>query len=117
VKPFKAPSPASPSTSTLLGDHGEGYCTTCQFIIPLLPAGTLATHRRDGSVCEGSLGKPPRRTPYYSRKSAFRVTAKKVTCPACNARVTLRYDDRMASTGHRLEHCPGRWRRPEELQR
>lgn len=106
---------AEPEHSGLrpLGPHGEGYCSYCRFIQPLLADGRLERHSGhktsvygvvDSTPCKGSYHKPARTTPWYSRLSRFRTEAEKVTCPYCKRDVILLNDGRM--NGHYVTSHP-----------
>ena len=106
----------------ILGEHGEGYCRHCRFVVALTPGGRLVTHYRKGERCDGSLKAPAKVTPYSSRKSAFSTRAPVVECPVCKRRVKLMDDGRMTSSGHDkaqreygFSNCQGAWRRPDEV--
>lgn len=85
---------------TILGEHGEGYCPTCRFIVPLDEKGKLARHERGRSIrpgtsvgwtpvyCKGEYRRPGQ-APGYSRKSMFRSDVKLGWCPACLRRFPL----------------------------
>lgn len=84
--------PTDPTHSGLrpLSPYGEGYCRACLFVVGLDHLGRLEAHSRNNSIyrderqeCKGSGAKPPKVTPYASRKAAFRVTAPDVWCPGC----------------------------------
>lgn len=78
-----------------LGPHGEGYCPVCRFVVGLDPRGRLERHTRTmgayltAGPCKGGDRAPAKRTPFASRKSAFRVTSNKPKCPQCGAGVNL----------------------------
>lgn len=103
-----------------LGPHGEGYCTVCHFIEPLLPSGVIDRHYRGvqlaGSAkpCSGSYKKPPRLTPVTSRLAAFRLDAPTVVCPVCWAYVPIRLDRRIAAhSAQDVQSCSGGLRYPD----
>lgn len=99
------PDPRPPS---ILSEHGEGYCRFCQFVVGLISTGELQPHSRNVLVspreCEGSYKKPPKVTPYYSRKAAFRTLAHKEVCPVegCGRQVAVMTDGRFM--GHTLPY-------------
>lgn len=72
-----------------LSPYGEGYCKACQFVIGLDCDGRVAQHWRGAHglmtsrECKGSGWKPPKVTPYSSRKAAFTANAPDVRCPEC----------------------------------
>ena len=76
-----------------LSPHGEGYCTKCRFVVGLDQQGRLERHSRSTGAylvaepCTGGGRQPARRTPFASRKSAFRVISGKPKCPVCGAGV------------------------------
>ena len=83
---------------SILSPYGEGYCRECRFVEPLGPDGLIESHTRGLSMkndytrneeCPGSGGRPPKVTPYASRKSAFRMSALTGECPKCAQRVKL----------------------------
>lgn len=90
-----------------LSPNGEGYCSWCCFVVGLTSAGRLEGHNRDLSQCEGSFKAPAARTPYYSRKSAFRVNVKRVWCPLCCTKAPVRRAD-----GKEWYARHGEWSRP-----
>lgn len=70
--------------------HGDGYCPVCRFIVGLDPDLLLENHTREDSnhvsgraLCKGSGRRPPKRIPYSSTKSRFKVKAARVPCPVC----------------------------------
>lgn len=82
-----------------LGPYGEGYCTTCHFIEPLDQHGRIEPHptRKEGAyniretgLCKGAGHRPPKVTPYFSRKAMFRVKTDLAPCPACRQRVRVK---------------------------
>ena len=85
-----APPPDPPHAGLRpLSPWGEGYCRWCFFVVGLNYAGQLAEHHRgiasygQSKPCPGSYTKPPKITPYSSRKAAFRLKAPDAWCPAC----------------------------------
>jgi hypothetical protein len=73
-----------------LSPHGEGYCRWCHFIVGLTSDQRLVMHGRSSSLyrdeakaCAGSGTRPPKITPYASRKAAFRVKSPEAWCPVC----------------------------------
>lgn len=107
--------------STILGPYGEGYCTACRFIVGLDEKGRLERHGRmvagsnTRTLCKGSNRKPPRRLPYASRLSVFRVNAKPGKCPVCCRRIRLESDGTLSAhgmTAFTLSLCPGTSKRP-----
>lgn len=81
--------PPEPREPSILSQYGEGYCRWCYFVVGLTYRGLLAGHQRGiasyglAKPCPGSDTKPPRVTPYSSRKAAFRVKVPDAWCPAC----------------------------------
>lgn len=84
--------------ATILGPYGEGYCTECHFIEPLGPDGLIEQHQRDKNydrfaagptLCPGSGGKPPARTPFSSSKARFRTTVERAVCSTCGNRAKI----------------------------
>lgn len=99
-----------------LSPNGEGYCRWCHFVVGLDEEGKLDQHRRgfarDWEVsskdCKGSGTKPPKVTPYASRKAAFRVGAPYAYCPLCKQQVkTERYTNTQV---YALHWPPGNFR-------
>lgn len=96
----------------LMGEHGEGYCKACRFVEPLTPDGRLIPHVRPGyqitakygevQNCPGSGRMPARETPYFSRKSMFRLKPAVVVCPLCEQEVPLLLD--VVDLGHLAKH-------------
>lgn len=85
---------------TILGPYGEGYCTTCRFVVGLNELGLLLVHSRGSyglnpTPCKGSGRRPPKGTPYASRLSAFRAAPRKVDCPLCSRKVIVLADGRI----------------------
>lgn len=81
-----------------LSPFGEGYCRWCHFVIGLTFQGVIEQHTRSASMwrdeaepCKGSYARPPKVTPYTSRKAAFRLTVPKEICPACTKEVRVTY--------------------------
>ena len=78
-----------------LSPYGEGYCRWCWFTVGLDCSGLLDGHSRglaeygQRKPCPGSLTRPPKRTPYSSRKAAFKVKAEEVWCPGCKSTVAV----------------------------
>jgi len=72
-----------------LSPHGEGYCRWCFFVVGLTDRGLLEAHTRGivsygaAKTCPGTDTRPPKNTPYASRKAAFKQTAPKAWCPVC----------------------------------
>lgn len=109
-----------------LGPHGEGYCRVCRFVVGLTDQLVLEEHWRgkyatmgDGKPCRGSYTRPPKVTPYASRKSAFRANATKVHCPVCRREVVVMADGRL--NGHTvtyssMTHCKAGWHTYEAAQ-
>lgn len=83
--------PPEPEHSGLrpLSPWGEGYCRWCHFVVGLTWEGQLVEHVRGAhglditNPCKGSFTKPPKVTPYASRKAAFRVKSEPAWCPKC----------------------------------
>lgn len=109
-----------------LGPYGEGYCRVCRFVVGLTADHLLEEHWRgkyanlgDGKACKGSYTRPPKVTPYASRKSAFRATATKVICPVCRREVVVMADGRLnvhTVSYHRLAYCEAGWHTYEAAQ-
>jgi hypothetical protein len=76
-----------------LSPWGEGYCKECHFIIGLDHQGRLEVHNRGIQAygtppqCKGSYKKPPKVTPYSSRKAAFTTKSPDAWCPRCKQHV------------------------------
>lgn len=110
------PDPDRPPT--ILGPHGEGYCRHCHFVVGLGEDGLLDPHSRghgNGQECKGSRTRPPKLTPYASRKVAFKTKAELVQCPMCKRYVPLLSDGRM--NGHtvsaaNISYCKGGFNYP-----
>lgn len=111
----------SPSSRTILGPYGEGYCPVCRFVVGLTPRGLLEGHYRgtmneyqtSSARCKGSDRRPAKKIPYASRKSAFRVRVAMDTCTECGLRVEV-VDGALAwHTIFRFggEKCPGSGKR------
>lgn len=108
---------------TILSEHGEGYCRWCHFVIGLDYSGMLASHVRgahgmaNAKDCDGSGTRPPKVTPYASRKAAFRSVARKEQCRFCKRDIVLLADGRFTSHSrdpYRLnDACTGGYRFPE----
>lgn len=87
------PTPGPEVDASILSPDGEGYCQHCQFVVGLTPGGYMDAHRRgsngagEGRLCKGSGRRPASRTPYSSRKAAFRVNVPGVWCPTCQQSV------------------------------
>lgn len=107
----------------LLSEFGEGYCRWCHFVVGLTRWGVMARHYRGRGLpqgekhCPGSLKAPAKRTPYSSRKAAFRVTPRRVWCEECRRDVPTTYLDRYwVYDRHRrpaprlFGDCPHSWR-------
>lgn len=111
-----------------LGPYGEGYCPKCRFVVGLTDAGRLEKHWRmvfpdrepiSRDACKGSYTRPPKVTPYASRKAAFKVTIPGVYCPVCGRRTRVLRDGRM--NGHVINpgspiDCPASWKTFEEAR-
>ena len=107
-----------------LSPYGEGYCRWCCFVVGLDRNGLLVRHFRGGSgdellgprSCPGTGTRPPKITPYTSRKARFRVKAQKATCHLCRREVSLMADGRMtfhAPVAFRVAPaCPGGYQVP-----
>ena len=111
-----------------LSPYGEGYCRVCQFIVGLDPHGLLVAHTRHISIyhdernrCDGSDTRPPKKTPYASRRAAFRTSAKKADCRICGQEVSVLADGRMrrhSVTPYRLSAaCDGSYQLPGPPER
>ncbi len=102
--------------SSILGPHGEGYCTVCRFIEPLGPTGQIEPHVRnvffDPHPCPGGdrAPAPASRVPFFSRLSRFSTRVVKRKCHACGKR-TGAWSDTEGSTvmPHWMPAGPGRW--------
>lgn len=108
---------ASTRPATILSPYGEGYCKVCRFVEPLGPDGLIEEHfhSEQQATCKGSGTRPPAATPYRSALSAFRVTARKETCPECRRRVWVTPGDRPrfrrhTSFGDLYTLCPNSFR-------
>ena len=123
----KGDCPACPPPHTGLRPlslYGEGYCRWCHFVVGLDHYGLLVRHFRGGSGdelrgprgCKGSGTKPPKVTPYMSRKAMFKTVGRKERCHVCNREVPLLPDGRM--TSHTPDpyrptwHCKGGYQVP-----
>jgi len=78
-----------------LSPHGEGYCRWCFFVVGLDHDGLLTAHERNGlyeapKTCKGSGTRPPKVTPYASRKAAFLTRSPREWCPTCCQTVNTR---------------------------
>ena len=118
------PAPAPQWGLRPLGVYGEGYCRVCRFIEPLTDKGLIARHDR-GSItgnpaqeCKGSYSKPPKVTPYASRLSAFKSTAKQEHCSACQSDIPVLADGRFGSHRNKLTYqlCAGSLYPPQWVQ-
>lgn len=105
-----------------LSPWGEGYCRHCCFVVGLTYDGQLAEHTRgaqlmDPKPCKGTGARPPKITPYASRKAAFRAVARKEQCHLCKRDVVLLADGRLSAHSrdpYRLtDTCAGGYRFPE----
>lgn len=111
-----------------LGPHGEGYCRVCRFVVGLTADHLLEEHYRgkyanlgDGKACKGSYTRPPKVTPYASKRSQFRASATKVNCPVCRREVVVMADGRLnghPSDPYRLNnhYCKAGWHTYEAAQ-
>lgn len=112
--------------TSILGEHGEGYCTVCHFVEPLTPEGKIQLHYRgqglsswngDPKPCKGSHKTPPKTTPATSRKAAFKTTAPTGTCGTCGKQgIAVRYfgtdSESLDQHTNGVKMCPGAYRRP-----
>ena len=110
--------------------HGDGYCPVCRFIVGLDPDLLLENHTREDSnyasgraLCKGSGRRPPKKIPYSSTKSRFKVKAAKVPCPVCGGFQTLKWgqvrwtkDDKGNAQGvhYECEQCQGKLSEPDK---
>lgn len=101
---------------SILSEFGEGYCRHCIFVVGLDQDGMLLAHTRGHGgtqVCKGSVTRPPKLTPYASKKAAFRTKAEMVQCPVCRRQVPLLVDGRMGShAGLSTTYCKGGYNYP-----
>lgn len=116
------PPPDPPHTGLRpLSPWGEGYCRHCCFVVGLNYAGQLVEHDRGAQLhsnarCKGSLTRPPKVTPYSSRKAAFTTKSEKVACYVCRREVHLLADGRMTahtSSTSSLARCSGGYHLPQ----
>lgn len=115
--------PPEPDHSGLrpLSPWGEGYCRYCHFVVGLTYDGQLAGHNRgaqlqSNSACKGGGTRPPKVTPYASRKAAFTTKSEKVDCHVCGRGVYLLADGRMSahtSSTSSLARCSGGYHLPQ----
>lgn len=117
-----APTDRPPS---ILSEWGEGYCRWCFFVVGLSHDGRLAQHSRGSNgasphQCDGSGTKPPKITPYASRKAAFKTVARKMRCHECSREVSVLPDGRFAAhtvAYHVTTSCKGGYSFPRPPER
>lgn len=108
---------------SILSEYGEGYCRWCQFIVGLSGDGLIMAHSRNTMIspreCKGSRTRPPKLTPYTSRKAAFKLRSQLAWCPQCRQWApTSRYDRGWYYARHQWSAtiCPGTGRQVVEQQ-
>ena len=79
-----------------LSPYGEGYCRWCRFVVGLGPDGMLEPHSR-GEECAGGGTRPPKVTPYSSKRSRFGTVQRKAFCYVCEQEVPLLGDGALKS--------------------